>query len=341
MNPAEPMPAPAPAAPSHASPRVRVVVVTFQSAGTIEACLQSLVQEAAAFPLEVVVVDNASTDDTCARVERCAAAAAATTRIRLLRHAENLGFSRGVNTGWRGCTAPYVLLLNPDSSARPGALAALVRQLDSTPDAGACGPRILSNDGSLQLSCRAFPDHSTALFHRHSLLTRLFPTNARSAHYLKTTWDHSQRARVDWVSGAALLVRTRLLEALGGLDDDYFLYSEDVDLCWRLAQAGYSTWYVPEATVVHEVGRSSRQAPYRALLERHRSMYTFYRKHYSLGIPLIDLATFLGVALRCGWYLTTAASGRSVGHHGETEAGGGTSGASSNAPGPNDGSARP
>lgn len=261
--------------------------------------------------LEIIVVDNASGDETLPRVLRFGRA------VRLIPNPDNRGFSRAVNQGLRASKAPLVLLLNPDCRVEPGALATLVEFMDRTPEAGACGPKILSPDGSVQLSCRAFPGHSTALFHRHSLLTRLFPRNPHSNRYLKTRWDHSELAQVDWVSGAAMVLRRSALREIEGMDEDYFLYCEDVDLCWRLREKEWATFFVPDAVVWHHVGRSSRQTPLRALYERHRSMYTFYKKHYSQDIPLIDFATFMGIALRCLMYVGLAASGRSVGHHGD------------------------
>lgn len=301
------------------SPRVSVIIVTFRSAATIGACLKSVQACAvrlsggsgAAEGLEIIVVDNASGDGTTERVRQTAPEA------KLIVNRTNRGFSHAVNQGARMSAGDYLFLLNPDCRMEPDGIGHLVDFLDSMPKAGACGPKILSPDGSLQLSCRAFPDHSTALFHRHSLLTRLFPRNPHSDRYLKTRWDHESRARVDWVSGAAVLLRRDAFQRVGGMDEDYFLYCEDVDLCWRLNQHGWATYFVPEAVVHHHVGRSSRQVPYRALYERHRSMYTFYRKHYSQNIPLIDFATFVGIGLRCLMLLGLASSGRGIAHHGQ------------------------
>jgi len=261
--------------------------------------------------LEVIVVDNASGDETIPRVLRFGRA------VRLLPNPVNRGFSRAVNQGLRASSGVYVMLLNPDCRVEPEALATLIDFMERTPEAGACGPKILSPDGSVQLSCRAFPSHSTAFFHRHSLFTRLFPHNPHSDRYLKTRWDHAEVAQVDWVSGAAMLLRRSALRGVGAMDEDYFLYCEDVDLCWRLRERNLATFFVPDAVVWHHVGRSARQTPLRALYERHRSMYTFYKKHYSQDIPLIDFATFMGILLRCLLYVTLAAGGRSVGHHGD------------------------
>jgi GT2 family glycosyltransferase len=308
--------------PSSSGPLVSVIIVTYRSEGTITACLKSVLDSAEALEalvsaedsgpaLEVIVIDNGSGDGTIPRVLKFGKA------VRLIPNPDNRGFARGVNQGIRVSSGKYVLLLNPDCRVEPGAIAELVRFMRANEVAGACGPKVRSPDGSIQLSCRAFPNHSTALFHRHSLLTRLFPKNPHSDRYLKTTWDHSAESQVDWVSGAAMLLRRKALKQIGSMDEDYFLYSEDVDLCWRLQEAGWATFYVPSAVIWHHVGRSSRQAPFRALYERHRSMYTFYKKHYSQDIPLIDFATFLGIAFRCLLYVTLAATGHSVGHHGE------------------------
>lgn len=222
----------------------------------------------------------------------------------------NAGFSAANNRAVKDATEQYLFFLNPDTEIQDGTIENLVARIDSDPEIGAVGPMNIGPDGEVQFSCRTFPGYSTILAHRYSLLTRLFPNNRFSSGYLQTTRDHSQAAEVDWVSGAALLMRRSDFERLGGFDEAFFLYSEDVDLCYRLHHMGRRIYYEPAARIQHSIGGSSRRHRFRALWERHRSMYTFYKKHYSLEIPLIDFMTLLGITLRGVAFLFLEAVGR-------------------------------
>jgi GT2 family glycosyltransferase len=224
---------------------------------------------------------------------------------------DNAGFSTANNRAVHLAAEDYLFFLNPDTEIRTGTLETLVRRLERNPDIGAVGPANLGPDGALQYSCRSFPGYRTVLGHRYSWLTRRFPNNPYSAEYLQTNQGHGEAREVDWISGAAMMVRRTDFEAAGGFDEAFFMYAEDVDLCYRLHQAGRRIYYEPAAKIQHLVGGSSRKNRFRTLWERHRSMYTFYRKHYSLEIPLMDFATLLGISLRGLYYLTLEAAGRS------------------------------
>lgn len=278
-------------------PDLSICIVSWNTRSDLEAALSSVLEADPELQSEVVVVDNASADGSPEMVEERFPAA------KLLRSPDNMGFARGYNLAAASAVGRHLFLLNPDTLTRPGALRALVGFLDSHPRAGAVGPRLLNSDGSLQYSCRRFPRPMAAVF-RNTPLGRLFPRNRCTREYLMTDYDHTQESEVDWVSGAAMCIRREAWEQVGGLDEGFFMYAEDMDWCWRAREAGWGVWYVPGAEIVHRIGRSSDQAPLQMVIEFHRSMARFYRKHYASAWPLpVRWVPALGVWVRCGTVL--------------------------------------
>jgi hypothetical protein len=227
-----------------------------------------------------VVVDNASSDGSGL------AALEFAPHVQLVRNADNLGFSRGVNRGLHATRAPLVLVMNPDCRLLPGALTGLRDELEHFDRCALVGPRILDPDGSVQGSARGDPDMLTGLFGRSTLLRRILP-GLRVARRNVVSDDAIASGRrsveVDWLSGACLLARRALLEDVGGFDERYFLYWEDADLCRRLRARGYHVRYVPGVSAVHRVGHSSRTAQAVAIRAFHASAYLYYATHVSPG----------------------------------------------------------
>ena len=149
-------------------------------------------------------------------------------------------------------------MLNPDCTSKARCLAPLAAYLREHPDVGIVAPKLLDDDGTLQLSCRAFPGYETALFNRYSLLTRLLPGNERSRRYLMSDFDHMSERDVDWVSGAVLMLPRGVFDEVGGWDAGYFMFNEDVDLCRRVHDAGYRVVYHPAVAVYHTIGVSKK-----------------------------------------------------------------------------------
>ena len=273
-----------------------IIIVSYNSREHLRCCLQSLAAHPPGVEHEIIVVDNDSRDGSAPMV------AAEFPSVRLSRLARNVGFAAGANHGIRQAGGEAVVLLNPDSEIERDPFGPLLAYLRSRDDAGIVAPKLLNEDGSLQLSCRRFPTFSVALFNRYSLLTRLFPRNPFSRRYLLTDWSHDAITEVDWVSGACLMARRSLLEQIGLLDEGYFMYIEDVDLCQRVHRAGYKVVYFPEAAVIHHIGRSSSTLPGRSIIARHRSMWHYYRKYLRHGL-LMDLVVGTGILARCGYLL--------------------------------------
>lgn len=256
-----------------------IIILNWNTRDDLRRALQSIVDSRPCVSVEVLAVDNASEDDSVAMVQ------AEFPSVRVIQNETNLGFGAGNNRGIRHASGRYVLFLNSDTIVTEGAWDSLVAYADTRPDAGVFGPKLLNGDGSLQLSCRSFPNLGTGFF-RNTPLGRLFPKNRFTRDYMLSGWDHNSPRDVDWVSGSALMIRRRLLEELGGFDEGFFMYCEDVDLCYRAHLAGAAVAYYPGAVIYHLIGRSSDLVPTRMTYEFHRSMYRFYIKHYRANTPI-------------------------------------------------------
>ncbi len=247
---------------------VGAVVVSYNSAAYLPDCLRSLRSEGVG---EVVVVDNASSDGSPA------AARAADADVRVVETGANLGFGSGANRGVAVTTGDYVLILNPDTVVEPGTVKALADALDRDPGLAVVGPRMENVDGTLYPSVRRFPDLTVAF--GHAFLGLVWPANPYTRRYRMLDADHDRAlGNVDWVSGACAMVRRSAFDAVGGFDEAYFMYVEDVDLCWRLGRSGWRIGYEPAGRVVHALGGSSRLVPYRMIAEHHRSLLRFVVK---------------------------------------------------------------
>jgi len=240
---------------SHA---ISVLIVTWNSAATIEACLASLPAD-----VDVIVVDNHSSDGTAAHVRQAFPA------VRVLESATNLGFGAACNWAAREASGSYFLLLNPDAALAPGALEGLLASLERLPGGAAVGPRLLDADGGLELSWGESPTPRTEWRRRAEQLGKRSPSPPRGL------------SSVDWISGACILIRADAWKAIGGFDEGYFLYFEDVDLCRRLTDAGWTIGYEPEHHVTHLRGRSSDQASAQVEVWYRMGQLRYYAKHNS------------------------------------------------------------
>jgi N-acetylglucosaminyl-diphospho-decaprenol L-rhamnosyltransferase len=242
---------------------VAAVVVSYNAERYLRICLQSLATEGVK---DVVVVDNGSVDRSRQVAEDAGAVWVAT--------GVNLGYGRAANLGAAAFPeAPFVLVCNPDVRLREGAAAAMVGALGRDRALGVVGPRIEDPDGTLYPSARTFPDLGVAM--GHGLVGLVAPGNRFTRSYRLLNWDHGDATYVDWVSGACFLARREAWNEVGGFDPAYFMYLEDVDLCWRLGEAGWKVGYEPSAVIAHAQGASTDRRPYRMLAAHHRSMWRF------------------------------------------------------------------
>jgi N-acetylglucosaminyl-diphospho-decaprenol L-rhamnosyltransferase len=246
---------------------------------------------------ELVVVDNGSGDGSLS------AALDAVPGLQVILPGRNLGYGAAANRGVAATTAPYVLVCNPDLEVPVDAVAALVTALDSDAGLALAGPLVRTPTGQRYPSARKFPSFVDAA--GHALLGLFVPDNRFTRSYQQSELDTAvvEVRVVDWVSGACFLVRRTAFEAVGGFDESYFMYAEDVDLCWRLGRAGWTVAYAPTAEVTHFQGRSTDRHPYRMILEHHRSLLRFASRSSTgrkrLLLPLVAVGIVTRATLAC------------------------------------------
>ena len=275
-------------------PKLSIVIVSYRCRDFLAACLGSLAADVHAREGQVIVVDNNSCDGTVELV---------TERfpwVELVAVRENLGFAKANNVGIAKAVGRFVLLLNPDTIVTPDSLGAAVRELEGRPDVGMLGVKLLREDGRLDHACkRGFPTPLTSLYHFGGLSRRL-PKGPKFAHYTAGSVGEDEVATIDAVNGAFMLVRREALDDVGPLDEDYWLYGEDLDWCFRFWAAGWKILYWPRVTVLHFKGGSSGKArTWRTNLAFHRAMWLFYRKHCHANQQwLLAAAVWAGIFTR-------------------------------------------
>jgi hypothetical protein len=254
-----------------------------------------------------MVVDNGSTDGSAEMVRR------RFPDVHLIANPTNAGFAAANNQGIRAAGGRYVCLLNSDTEVCPGALDTLTAFMEAQPRAGASGPRLLNPDGSLQASAHPMltPERE---FWRLMFLDRLWP----QATYPLESWDSATPRKVEVIKGACLMLRCGALDQVGPLDESYFMYTEEVDLCYRLAQASWSLWWVPEAAVIHHGEASTRQAREEMYIQLYRSKLQFYRK-FGGEDRARRFRRYLRLAYTPRWLATAAGSPFSADLHGRRQ----------------------
>jgi N-acetylglucosaminyl-diphospho-decaprenol L-rhamnosyltransferase len=275
--------------PSGAAPTWAAVVVNFEAGGLLLDCVRSLLADDTAGTPEVVVVDNGSRDGSTATLRD------ALPEVSVLSPGRNLGYAAAANRGIAATAAPVVAVCNADLSVAPGTAAAIVARFDAEPDLAAVGPALRNPDGTQYPSARTHPSPGDAL--GHGVLGRLFPRNPFTRRYRLLVADRSRSRDVDWVSGAIVFLRRSALESIGGWDEGYFMYMEDVDLCWRLRRLGWRIAYEPAGQVTHVQGASTASHPYRMIVAHHRSAYRFAARWWRgpRRLLLLPAAGFLAV----------------------------------------------
>ena len=265
-----------------------VVVVNYNAGDDLAGCVRSAWDAAGEARLEVLVVDNASRDESA---DRAVAANPATT---LIRNASNRGFGAAANQGILGTTAPFVLLLNPDAEILAGTLGGFVKVARDRPRAGAIGAMVRDPDGTIYPSARRVPGLVESLM--HAFLSPFRIDNRWSRAYTMSDWDRHSERQVEWVSGSCVLLRREALDQVGMFDEGYYMYVEDVDLCTRLREAGWEVRFSPELEVTH-VGGTATVGRKEMTLEHSRSIYRYFAKHRSNGWR-VTLGPFVWTALR-------------------------------------------
>jgi N-acetylglucosaminyl-diphospho-decaprenol L-rhamnosyltransferase len=280
-----------------------VIIVSYRCESLLRDCLESLLSDPPTAPIRVQVIDNASGDGTAEMVRRDFG------EVELTESPRNLGFSAANNVGIAAGHAPYVLALNPDTRVTGGALDALLETIEARPELGMCGPRLELEDGSFDhASRRSFPTPLSALGHFTGLGRRPGASGALAQYRAPGV----EAGPVDAINGAFMLMRRAALEEVGGFDEGYWMYMEDLDLCYRFAQAGWITWFEPSVVVVHvKAGTSGRHRSVRLNYAFHYGMYRFYRAHYAADRSMLtNLAVYAGIAVKFAAAVLSSAAGR-------------------------------
>lgn len=286
--------------------RLSVVFLSYNTRDLTRQALSSVLAAAEGLEVEIFVVDNASADGSADMV------AEEFPQVKLICNEANVGFAAGNNVALRQVAGEYALLINTDTILRRDALRTMVEFLDAHPEAGACGCKILDPDGTLQLdSRRGFPT-PLAAFCKMSGLSRLFPKHPLIARYHMTYLDPEQTAEVEVLSGSCMMVRKAAMDQVGLLDEDYFMYGEDIDWCYRFHQAGWKIYYVPTTEIIHFRGESGRGVPLRILYRKSRAMSIFVNKHMVQRFRFFPLWLLqVGIALY-GTFRFLARAGRAL-----------------------------
>jgi N-acetylglucosaminyl-diphospho-decaprenol L-rhamnosyltransferase len=271
--------------------RLDVVIVSYRCRELLRECLEALRSNPPSVAMRVVLVDNASADGTVEMVR------AEYPEVELIASPTNLGFAAATNLGARGGDAPFLLALNPDTAVTPGALDTVLAAMESHPEAAVIGPRLVREDGSLDHAAkRSFPTPLSALGHFTGVGRRSGATGALADY----TAPEVESGPVDSVNGAFMLIRREAFEAAGGFDEGYWMYMEDLDLSYRLAEAGWVSLYEPDAVVTHIKGGTTRGGrSVRLNWAFHYGMYRFYRRHYAAERTwAVNLAVYAGIAVK-------------------------------------------
>ncbi len=249
--------------------KIAVAILTYNSANEIVACLRSVRDDDPS--AEIVVVDNASSDASVATV------VASFPDVRVIANPKNTGFAAAANLAIRATDADAVFLLNPDTTVRPGTLAALARCLTAHDRAAAVGALVRNIDGSVQPTKRAFPSLWQSFL--HSTVGTVWPNNPGTRAYVLADADFTVARPVDWVAATAVAHRRSAFDAVGGFDESFFFFVEDVDLCKRFRDAGFEIWFEPGAEVSHVWGGSWTRKPLRYMALHHLNLFRYVRKH--------------------------------------------------------------
>ncbi len=253
---------------------VSIIIVTYNSEKFIEKCIKSIKGKTKDIEYEIIIVDNNSSDRTVKIIYE------KFPEIRLIRNKKNRGFASANNTAIKRANGEFIFFLNPDTILENNAVKILHDFLLKEKNAGVVGAKLVYFDNSLQLSCRTFPNFINVFFGRKSVFRILFPNNPITKKYMLTNLDYKEIQEIDWLMGAAMMVRKDLLEEVGLFDEDYFLFVEDTDLCYRIKKKGYRNFYNPFAIVKHYHGGSVEHKFNISQMHHNFGMYKFFKKHY-------------------------------------------------------------
>ncbi|MHC4660853.1 MAG: glycosyltransferase family 2 protein [Planctomycetota bacterium] len=282
-------------------PDITAVVVLYNGGDYVEPCLRSLLDAVKKYSIEIIAVDNASSDNS-------ADVAESVDGIKVIRNRRNMGFSTAVNIGSRAGSGHIVVVMNQDTEVHPGTFDVLPEFFNSHTSAAVIGPKVIDSDGEIDPSLSYFPTVFNVTVRIFGLIGYL-PERFRFGPHRVPLSEYNSEKKVDWVAGGCFAVRRNVFEELGGLDERYMFYTEETDFCYNAKRMGYEVWYAPGVVVVHYGGTAARKVPIWAMEQSYRSMILFFRKNYRWDrnalIAFFFLVKFLiGIIISFKWTLS-------------------------------------
>ena len=268
-----------------------IVIVNFNGERFLGKCIDSIRENLSRRKFEMFIVDNNSKDDSVELIKRNY------PEVKLIENCSNFGFSYANNQAIVRSRGKYIMLLNPDTVITQGALDVMMDFMDKNPVVGVAGAKLLNLDGSIQYSFRRFPTIQYVFFGRQSIFRKLFPDNRISRAYMMMDENHSKNIEVDWVFGTGMMLRRKALEEVGIFDEDYFIFVEDTDLCYRMREENWKVSLVADAVIFHHFGVTRDRFWKITLLNHNRGMFKFFKKHYHLSL-FTEMILSAGLTLR-------------------------------------------
>ena len=273
-----------------------IIVVNFRTYDLTKQTIASVISKNHPFKYDIYVVDNASEDGSLEKLEKDFSIEVQKGLIKFIASTKNKGFSNANNLALKEISSHYILLLNSDTIVIDDCLEKCLQYMESHPQTGALGCKVVLPDGKLDKACRrSFPDVSVS-FYRMTGLSRLFPESKRFGKYNLCYLDESGIYEIDCLVGAFMMVKSEAIEQIGLLDESFFMYGEDIDWCYRIKEAGWKIIYYGKAQIIHFKGSSSQKQKSKLIYEFYKSMYIFYNKHYKDNNSIITTTvTYSGI----------------------------------------------
>ncbi len=270
-----------------------VVIVNYNTKKLTMDCIQSVLNSKLNFQYEIFVVDNASSDGSVEQIK------SEFPHVHVISNKENVGFSKANNQAIKACSSRYVLLLNSDTIVNENTLDEMISYMDEETNVGAVGCEVNLPDGTLDKAChRGFPTPEASLYYMIGLAKK-FPNSPKYNSYHKSYMNMHEVHDIDCLVGAFMMVRREAFEQVGLLDEDFFMYGEDIDWCYRIKEANWRIVYNPTVSIVHYKGASSRRKPFKIVYEFHRAMYLFHKKHFKTKYNFsINGIVYTGITLK-------------------------------------------
>lgn len=270
-----------------------VVIVNYNTKKLTIDCIQSVLKSKLNFQYDIFVVDNASSDGSVEQIK------SEFPNVHVISNKENVGFSKANNQAIKACSSRYVLLLNSDTIVNENTLDEMIRYMDEETNVGAVGCEVNLPDGTLDKAChRGFPTPEASLYYMIGLAKKI-PNSSKYNSYHKSYMNMHEVHDIDCLVGAFMMVRREAFEQVGLLDEEFFMYGEDIDWCYRIKEAGWRIVYNPTVSIVHYKGASSRRKPFKIVYEFHRAMYLFHKKHFKTKYNfLVNGVVYTGITLK-------------------------------------------